>query len=536
MHRARLLWIGFAALTAVAQAQVASADLAFALHSEPKTYDPAKVDDQSSETIRFLTAGVLVRLNRQTLQPEPALAEKFLVSPDGRSLTIQLRKGLSFSDGSPLTSADVVASLKRVLNPATASPVSEEFLEPRAVTIESAGPLTVRLHLPKRVAGVEKIFDEIAIEPAGHFGDSTVTSGPFFVADVKRGQSVLLHRNPCYWKKDASGQSLPYLDAVRVDFVSNREIERVRFLSGGYQVVSGIAPEDFDGYAKLPGSARDYGPSLNTEQMWFNQAASAPLPGFEKAWFTNRSFRQAVSMAIQRADLARIAYKGHAAPAYSFISPANHAWYNTGLHTAGQDSHAALALLQQAGFRLAHGNLLDSAGNTVRFSILTNAGNVARERMAELISQDLAKLGMQVNVVKLDFPALIDRLMHTQSYEAALLGLTNVDPDPNAMMNVWLSSSPNHQWNPSERTPATEWEAEIDKLMLAQAVAVSPQERKQSIDRVQQIVADQQPFIYLVHPDLLYAVAPFVEGAQASVLQPGALASIETMRRKAGAR
>ena len=98
--------------------------------------------------------------------------------------------------------------------------------------------------------------------------------------------------------------------------------------------------------------------------------------------------------------------------------------------------------------------------------------------MATLIQQDLAALGMQVTVVTLDFPALIERLMHTQDYEACLLGLENVDPDPNAMMNIWLSSSPNHQWNPSEKTPATPWEAEIDRAMNQQASSLKPADAK----------------------------------------------------------
>jgi len=119
--------------------------------------------------------------------------------------------------------------------------------------------------------------------------------------------------------------------------------------------------------------------------------------------------------------------------------------------------------------------------------------------MATLIQEDLKGIGIQVTVVALDFPALIERMMHTQDYEACLLGLENVDPDPNAMMNVWLSSSPNHQWNPSEKTPATSWEAEIDRAMNMQASSLTDAERKQAVDRVQQIVADQQPFIYLVY-------------------------------------
>jgi peptide/nickel transport system substrate-binding protein len=157
-------------------------------------------------------------------------------------------------------------------------------------------------------------------------------------------------------------------------------------------------------------------------------------------------------------------------------------------------------------------------------------------KMATLIQQDLAALGMQVTVVALDFPALIERMMHTQDYEACLLGLENVDPDPNAMINVWLSSSPNHQWNPSEKVPATPWEAEIDTAMHLQATSLKQSERKRAVDRVQQIVADQQPFIYLVYPNVLFAVSPKLQGVQPALLQPGLVWNIEGLRPSRGSR
>jgi peptide/nickel transport system substrate-binding protein len=149
--------------------------------------------------------------------------------------------------------------------------------------------------------------------------------------------------------------------------------------------------------------------------------------------------------------------------------------------------------------------------------------------MATLLQQDLAALGMQVTVVTLDFPALIERLMHTQDYEACLLGLENVDPDPNAMMNVWLSSSPNHQWNPSEKTPATAWEAEIDRAMELQASSPKIAERVQAVNRVQQIIVDQQPFIYLVYPNALVALSPQLSGAQPAVLEPRVFWNVENL-------
>ena len=217
---------------------------------------------------------------------------------------------------------------------------------------------------------------------------------------------------------------------------------------------------------------RDLGPSLNTEQMWFNQSPASPLPAWEKSWFQQRAFRVAVSQAIHRDDLARIAYQGHATPAYSFISPANASGTTATSPRPTPMLQPPRSALARAGFHWTGSRLEDAAGHPVRFSILTNAGNAARQKMATLIQQDLAALGMEVNVVALDFPALVERLMHTQDYEACLLGLENVDPDPNAMMNVWLSSSPNHQWNPSEKTPATPWEAEIDREMNLQATSL----------------------------------------------------------------
>ena len=115
------------------------------------------------------------------------------------------------------------------------------------------------------------------------------------------------------------------------------------------------------------------------------------------------------------------------------------------------------------------------------FSIITNAGNKYRERMATMIQEDLQKIGIHVNVVTLDFPSLIERMTQTFDYEAILLGLTNVGLDPNEQMNVWLSSSENHQWNPQEKTPETAWEAEIDRLMRAQASSADAEEAERKL-------------------------------------------------------
>lgn len=507
-------------------------ELAWTIGYDPRTFDPAKVDDQESEMVRYLTAGVLVRFNRSTQTVEPRLAESWEVAADGKTISFRLRAGLQFSDGSRLTAKDAASSIRRVLAPATGAPVAQEFLVPAAVKVDTPDDQTVVVHLATRVVGLEKVFDEIAIEPAGRPSEERVTSGPFVVAEYRRSQFVRLRRNAYYFDRDRAGHALPYATGVRLDVLNNPEQQIRLFERGEYDLIEDLPPAYFGLLERRdPASVRDLGPSLNTEQLWFNQAAAAPLPPWEKAWFASRAFRVAVSQAIHREDLARIAFDGHATPAYTFVSPANTQWYDRAVVAPHTDTNAARAGLAKAGFRWKGSVLVDAAGHPVKFSILTNVGNEARLKMATLIQQDLSALGVQVTVVTLDFPALIERLMHSEDYEACLLGLANVDPDPNAMMNLWLSSSPNHQWNPSEKVPATPWEAEIDRAMQEQASTRDPARRRQAVDRVQQIVADQQPFIYLVYPNVLDAVSPQLRGVNPAVLAPGLVWNVERLRR-----
>ena len=305
----------------------------------------------------------------------------------------------------------------------------------------------------------------------------------------------------------------------------------MKFSRGEIHLINTMDADYFDRLStSSPAMVHDAGASLDSEQMWFNQVSTAPIPAYKMQWFISRNFRRAISSAINRDDLCRVAYNGHAHPAVGPVSPANRFWFNSHLQPVRFDQQAALQLLRQDGFQLAAGKLLDRDGHAVEFSIVTNAGNRTRERMATMVQQDLSALGITVHVVTLDFPSLIQRITQDFNYEAALLGLVNVELDPNEQMNVWLSSSETHQWNPKERTPATPWEAEIDRLMRAQASAMDDDARKKSFDRVQEIVADQVPFIYLVNKNALTAVSPSLENAKPVVLRPQTYWNIEYLK------
>ncbi len=526
-----ILQVWLVLLLAGAAVAQSGGELKFTLRTEPKTFNPIMVADDASETIRFLTGGVLLRVNRKTQQLEPGLAVSWKVSNDARSIRFKLREGVSFSDGTPFSNEDVAFTIKQLMDPAVHSPTGDAFRSaPGAVATDTSTKNYVAITFPAAVAGLDRLFDQVAIMSSHSREKEKAVLGPFLISEYKPGAYVQLRRNPRYWKKDATGRQLPYLDSIHLDILQNRDTELLRFKRGEIQLINSLDADSFDRLAEeSPQSVHDAGPALDAEEFWFNQVAKAPIPDYKIRWFRSTNFRRAISSAINREDIARLAYGRHARPAISLISPANQFWFNNKLQAHPFDRKDALARLAQDGFQEDGNTLRDRGGHAVEFSIITNAGNKTREKIATLIQQDLGEIGIKVNVVTLDFPSLIERITQSFNYEACVLGLLNTDLDPNGQMNVWLSSSDNHQWNPSQKSPETAWEAEIDRLMHEQASQVDPRKRKQAFDRVQEIVWQQEPFLYLINKNALAAVSPSLQNAEVVPLRPQTYWNIERM-------
>ena len=496
-------------------------ELRFCLHAEPKTFNPLLVDDDASETIRYLTHGVLIRINRRAQQLEPELAIEWKIQDGGRAIEFRLRRGVFFSDGSPFDGDDVAYTFRALMDPKLHSPTADPFRSDKGTPEIKVTGERVRITFPAPVSGLERLFDQVAIVSSRSADKEKTVLGPFVLSSYKPGSEVVLKRNPRYWKRDGAGRPLPYVEAIHLYIQQNREFEMVRFRRGELDLIDAMSPDAFEQLSRLmPGAVRDLGPSLESEMLWFNQVPTAGIAAYKKAWFRSTNFRRAISAAIHREDLCRVAYRGHATPAVGPVSAANQFWFNDKLSPHPHSQADALRRLAADGFRMQNGTLADREGHPVEFSVITNAGNTAREKITTLMQQDLRAIGIKLNVVTLDFRSLIERITQTFQYEACLLGLTNLDLDPASQMNVWLSSASNHQWNPNQASPATAWEAEIDRLMQAQASTLDRQKRKAAFDRVQQIVWEQAPFLYLVTKNSLTAVSPSLRNAAPGVLRP----------------
>jgi peptide/nickel transport system substrate-binding protein len=516
--------------------------------AEPKTLNPVIATDAVSREVTGRLMGDLIEINRSSQQTEPALAKSWKISPDGRTFTLQLRKGIRFSDGHPFDADDVLFSFSLYMDEAVGSPQRDLLIiDGKPIVVTKLDPYTVRFVLPRPYAAAERLFDGLAMLPKhllekpyreGHFVQAWSLNsqaaeiaglGPFRFKQYVPGQRIVLERNPYYWKVDRENQRLPYLDELVFLFVGTEDAQVMRFEAGETDIISRLSSENYSLLSREKSRAgsqlSDMGPSLEYNFLFFNlnDLGGKKLGGVEgkQVWFRDLKFRQAISAAVDRDSIVRLVYGTRGAPLWGNVGPGNKLWINQTIPHPPRSVETARQLLKAAGYSWsAGGQLVDSRGRAVEFSIITSSSNSQRMKMATLVQDDLSGLGIQVHVVPLEFRAMIDRVFQSFDYDAAIMGLGGGDADPNPEMNVWSSSGTSHLWHLGENQPATDWERELDHLMEQQMITLDYARRKQLYDRAQQIITDNVPFIFLGTPNILAGANGRVGNFHPAVLDP----------------
>jgi len=237
-----------------------------------------------------------------------------------------------------------------------------------------------------------------------------------------------------------------------------------------------------------------------------------------------------VSQAIDRNSIVRLVYQGHAAPLAGPVPLGNKNWIDRQIPPPVHSVAKARELLAAAHFSWTPDGALKSPdGRPVEFSILASASNAERVQMAGLIQDDLKSLGMDVHVSTMDTRSLLDRVQRTHDYDACLLTLQEADADPTPDMSVLLSSGSSHLWHLDQKSPATPWEAEIDRLMQQQMVTPAYAARKRLFDRVQELMAVNLPLIPLVSPNILVGAKGGLGNFRPAVLDHYTLWNVEEL-------
>ena len=517
--------------------------LVSSVRSEPRTFNRYVARDITSSLVSELTQAKLVRINRDDDQVEPWLAEGWTEDQEGLTYTVTLRDGITFSDGVPFTSADVLFSFEAVYDERVGSPLADA-LRVGGQPLEASAPdaRTVVVRFPAPFSPGLRLLDNLPIFPKHRLDtalaqgtlrdawglttspDEMAGLGPFVLQEYVPGQRLVFSRNPRYWRRDDGGVTLPYLDRLTIEIVPDQNAEILRLETGQIDFTSTeVRAED---YGRLNRAARDgelqlfdLGVGLDSDFLWFNLLPEAKANDPRRAWLQSDELRRAVSHAVDRQVFANTVYLGLADPVHGPVTPGNRTWFASDVPKPGYDP--ARALLARLGLedRNTDGILEDASDVPVRFSLLTQRGSTARERAAAVLQADLRQVGILVDVVPLEFGALIERITRGD-YDAAYFGFLASDTDPAVNLDFWLSSAGFHVWNPGQAEPATAWERQIDELMRRQIAAQDPTERKRLFAEVQHIFARHVPVIHFAAPHVFIATSARVAKVTPALLQP----------------
>ncbi len=518
------------------------------IRSEPRTFNRLVGRDQVTDTIAYLTQAKLVRVNRVTWDVEPCLAESWTVSADGLVYTLKLRKGLTFSDEKPFTSADVVFTFDAVYDPKLASALAESLrVGGKPLKVSAPDELTVVITFPSPYGPGLRLLDNLPIFPrhrleqalregrlAEAWGVTTPPAeiaglGPFVLSEYQPGQRLVFRRNPHYWRTDSAGIQLPYLEKLTLEIVPDQDAELLRLQTGQTDFgQSEVRSEDYASLKRAADEGRvrllDLGVGLDPDSFWINLNPKSKGADPKKPWLRRTELRQAISHAVDRRAFAETVFLGAAVPVEGPITPGNTRWYDPALPKCDYDTAEATRLLAAIGLadRNGDGFLEDAAGAPARFTLLTRKGLASLERGAAFLREDLRKIGLSVDVVALDYGALVDRIERGE-YEAIYFRFVTSDVDPALNLDLWLSSGGAHVWNPSQPKPATDWERRIDELMEQQVTTLEEAKRKALFSDVQRIFATELPILHFAAPRVYVATSSRILNATPSLLRPAIL-------------
>ncbi|MEO1377663.1 MAG: ABC transporter substrate-binding protein [Cyanobacteria bacterium J06635_10] len=550
-------------------------ELALVTPSDPATFNYA-MNTSPFSVFPFIYQG-LVKENGITGELEPALAESWTISEDRLGITFTLRDGLKWSDGKPLTVDDVMFTYKDIYLNKRIPTIFKDFLRIGDVfpSLRKLDERRVEFTLPKPFTPFLRESASLAILPAHALRDSVlsndangnpqflstwgsntapekiIVNGAYQIESYTPSERVIFRRNPYYWRKDAEGEQLPYIESIVWQIIQSTDNHLLRFRSGELDTLSVKS----DTFALLKreekrGKFTIYNGGLRTGINFItfnlNQASNSQGKPFvnpiKSRWFNKLAFRQAIAKAIDRNRMKTNIYQGLGELQHSPIAVQSPYYLSpeSGLKVYSYNPQRAKEILTEAGFQYnAQQELMDEDGNRVKFTILVKSEDDLRIAAAVQIQQDLKKIGIGVNLQTLSFNTVLQKILSKRDWECYVGAFESGVVEPNLVALFWNSNGSFHMFNQGSRSQknpligwkVTAWEKEIDRLFQEGAVEASESKRKQIYGKFQQIVAEELPVFFLVNSISLEAVRNRVENVKYSAVG-GMLWNIDELRLK----
>lgn len=507
----------------------------------PKTFNPWTAKDNTSTEIGSLMFDSLLSTDVNTGEVRANMAKNIHISPDKKTYTITLRKGLKWSDGKEITADDVVFTWKDIVlagygNTSVRDSVTIDGTLPEVkkldrytVQFSTIKPFAPFLRFLSENIAPKHILQPVVKKGKRYFDSywSTntnpkdfVTSGPFRLEEYVPAQRVVLKRYDKYFMVNKNQKRLPYIDKYVIQIVGDLNNELLKFEAGELDVIS-VRGSDAARF-KMNEKKGNYtlynlGPSTGTMFLAFNlndrknEKNKFYVNPVKQNWFRDKNFRTAIDYAVDRESEVANILNGVGQPLFTAEAPGSIFLNEKIAKGHKRDIDFAKELLKKSGFyNDKDGVLHDKNGNIVSFDLLTNAGNTEREAIGVMIKSDLAELGIKVNFKPIEFNSLIGKISDTYDWDTMVMGLTGNTLEPHGGKNVWYSNGPLHIFNQRDEKHFNQglldFEKKLDTLIEQGASELEHEKRKIYYDKYQEIVAEENPMIYLYSPLRLMAV------------------------------
>ncbi|MDI6777379.1 MAG: peptide-binding protein [Syntrophales bacterium] len=452
---------------------------------------PILASDSASHDIAAMVFNGLVKYDKD-LNVVGDLAESWNISHNGLVITFHLRKNVKWHDGHPFTADDVLYTYQVTIDPKTPTPYAGDFLKvkkaevldsytfrvtydkPFAPALMSWGAAILPKHL---LAGGDITTSPLTRHPIG--------TGPYIFKEWIPGQKIVLASNPDYF------EGRPYIDGYITRIIPDMATMFLELRANGIdrmgltplqymrQTENNLFRKNFNKYRYL---------SFSYTYLGYN--IKNPL-------FADKRVRQAIASAINKEEIIQGVLLGLGKVATGPFKPGT--WpYNPNVKTYPYSPRKAKELLAEAGWKDTDGDgILDKNGKPFIFEIITNQGNDVRQKCAEIIQKRLAEIGIKVKIRVLEWAAFINDFINKRRFAATILGWTiPLDPD---LYDVWHSS----KTRPEELNFISYKNREVDDLLERGRDTFDQKERKKCYDRIQDILAEEQPYTFLYVPDAL---------------------------------
>lgn len=517
------------------------------------TYNPLVA--QGRPNIPELVSGAaLITPDPYTYEYVPAAAESYTISPDKRTYTFTLRPELKWSDGQAITADDYISTFEIYSKDEDANLNAYLFDNGKPVTWKKLGDLKFSVTFPRATVQNTETVSYFTPLPDHIFGatyrkagggaagikavralwdlntdpSKIVSAGPFKVGSYKRGERLNLVKNPYYgqWNKDSQGRPLPYLDGLQYNIVPDQNAALAQFLAGNTDLFS---PSNRDQLAQVVAAKNsgklkvdvlaNAGPNASVDFLYFNwNKASDP---FKQQLFRNTKFRQAMSMLVNKDAMIDQVMGGLAVPAWTSVYPLYSEWVAPNVDKYKYNPAAANKLLDELGFkkRGADGIRVDSKGNRLSFTLLTNSENNRRQQLARLFADEAKKAGVEVKTNFIPFNQLLD-IAYPESdaakldrkFDAAITGLGGGGfINPVGVASLLTCGGNLNGYNQSKKC-IQPWETQQANLFFKSTAEFDQAKRKAIANQIQQLQANNLGYIYLLSPNAHYAWDQRVQG------------------------